>query len=201
MKSNSTLARNYKDLWVSQMFSRPSPTYLSKLKVQHTAYSIQHTAYSIQHTVYSMLLNGLQFFSCLLLLASKVSSTSVSENATVRAHLRQLYHLFYLIRKLNHEQYDDLTYTPLVESPVGSYKFLNYTSWVVAGQLTAGIAVGGVASKSGSNSALTALDVQTENGATPTMTIEKPYNSFRLLDFYFGCVLRTDEATANEATP
>ena len=109
-------------------------------------------------------------------------------------------YLFHLSWKLNTEQYDDLPYTPLLESPVGSYKFLNYTSWVVAGRLTGNLAVGGVAPESGNNTALTALDVQEENGATPTMTIEKPYSSLRLLDFYFGCVLRTDESTANAAT-
>ena len=88
----------------------------------------------------------------------------------------------------------------MVESPIGTYKYLNYSAWVLGGQLTPGVKVGGVIRQSQPNSALTAVDVQTEAGTTPSFTVVKPYKSFSLLDFYFGCVLRTDEGTVNEAT-
>lgn len=100
---------------------------------------------------------------------------------------------------LNNEQYDDLTATVGIESPVGTYKNLIYNAWVIGGATTPGVAVGGVASESPPNTALTAVDVQLTNG-TPTFTIEKPYKSFSLLDFYFGCVVRSDEGTLGVAT-
>ena len=87
-----------------------------------------------------------------------------------------------------------------MEPPIATYKYLNYSAWVVAGQLTPGVAVGGIIRESQPNAALTAVDVQTEAGRTPSFTVVKPYKSFSLLDFYFGCVLRTDENTADEAT-
>ena len=126
--------------------------------------------------------------------------TVVAENATVCAHLDQPAHLSWSIRELRHEQYDDLTFTPLVESPIGTYKYLNYSAWVVAAPTTPGVGLGGIANKSPPNAALRAVDVQTLAGRTPSFTVLKPYKSFSLLDFYFGCVLRTDEGTVNEAT-
>ena len=62
-----------------------------------------------------------------------------------------------------------------------------------------GVAVGGVANESLPNDALTAIDVQLTNG-TPSFSVAKPYKSFSLLDFFFGCVVRTDEGTLGVAS-
>ena len=88
----------------------------------------------------------------------------------------------------------------MVESPITTYKYLNYSAWVVSGPLTPGVKVGGITPQSPPHAALTAIDVQTEAGRTPSFTVVEPYKSFSLFDFYFGCVLRTDEGTVNEAT-
>lgn len=61
------------------------------------------------------------------------------------------------------------------------------------------MAVGGVAAESPPNTALTAADVQLTNG-TPSFTIAKPYKSFSFFDFYFGCVVRSDEGVLGVAT-
>lgn len=124
-----------------------------------------------------MKLRGLQLLPCLLSLASHVSGTVVVQNAT----------------------YDDRTATPIVETPVGNYKDLNYNAWVIPGPLTPGVQVGGVAAESPPQVALTAVDQQTTNG-TPSFTVAKPYKSWSLFDFFFGCNTRTDEPTANVAT-
>ena len=100
---------------------------------------------------------------------------------------------------LNYEQYDDLTATVGIESPIGTYKYLTYNAWVIGGSTTPGVAVGGVADQSPPNAALTAADVQLKNG-TPSFAIAKPYKSYSLFDFYFGCVVRTDEGTVGAAT-
>ena len=104
------------------------------------------------------------------------------------------------IRELKHEQYNDLTFTAGVETPIGTYKYLNYSAWVVAAPTTPGVALGGIVNESPPNAALTAVDVQSLAGSTPSFTVVKPYKSYSLLDFYFGCVLRTDEGTVNEAS-
>ncbi|CAD6589722.1 MAG: hypothetical protein ASARMPREDX12_003945 [Alectoria sarmentosa] len=113
----------------------------------------------------------------ILLSASHVSSTVVVQNAT----------------------YDDLTSTPILDTPVGTYKNLTYNAWVIAGPLTPGVTVGGVASQSPPNAALKSVDTQLTNGR-PTFTIVEPYKSFSLSDFYFGCQVRTDERTLVVAT-
>lgn len=95
--------------------------------------------------------------------------------------------------------YDDLASPPTLEPPVGTYKDLIYNAWVVGGATTPGVAIGGVADQSPPNSALTSPDTQLTNG-TPSFIVAKPYKSFSLLDFYFGCVARTDEGTAALAT-
>lgn len=120
-----------------------------------------------------MKLQSLQLLPWLSVLASHVSSTVVVQNAT----------------------YDDLTAVPVLEAAVGTYKDLIYNAWVVGGPAT----VGGVASESQPNVALTSITETLTNG-TASITIAAPDQSFAFLDFYFGCVLRTDEGTVGVAT-
>ena len=89
--------------------------------------------------------------------------------------------------------------TVAVETPIGTYKGLTYSSWVIGGPTTGSVAVGGVADSSPPNSALTAADTELTNG-TPSFTIAQPYKSFSPLDFFFGCVVRDDESTVGVAT-
>lgn len=86
----------------------------------------------------------------------------------------------------------------MFENPIGTYQNLVYNAWVIGGSLTTGVKLGGIANKSPPYGALTAVDTQEKNG-TPSFTVAKPYKAFSVFDFYFGCVLRTDEGTANEA--
>ena len=77
----------------------------------------------------------------------------------------------------------------MLENTITTYKNLTYNAWVV----------GGVASESQPNVALTAADQQSLHG-TPSFSVAKPFKSFSPLDFYFGCVVRTDEGVLGVAT-
>lgn len=117
----------------------------------------------------------------------------------VHAHLDQQAQLPWWITELKYGQYDDLNSTALFENPVGTYKNLIYKTWTVGGIITLPVSkVGGIADRSPPHSAVTAVDVQVKNG-TPLFTVAKPYKTFSVFDFYFGCILRTDEGTVNEA--
>ncbi|KAM0805812.1 hypothetical protein BDR22DRAFT_906423 [Usnea florida] len=109
----------------------------------------------------------------LLILVTHTSSTALVRNAT----------------------YDDLDATALIGNTITAYKNLTYNAWVVGTPQN----LGGVASESQPNSALTAIDQQTLHG-TPSFSVASPFKSFSPLDFYFGCTLRTDEGVLGVAT-
>ena len=92
-------------------------------------------------------------------------------------------------------KYDDIPATALIENTITTYKNLTYNAWVVGTPQN----IGGVASESQPNVALTAIDQQTLHG-TPSLAVALPFKSFSPLDFYFGCVVRTDEGVLGVAT-
>ena len=70
---------------------------------------------------------------------------------------------------------------------------------VLTGNTTSVVAIGGVASASPPNRALTSEQQQLTNG-TASFAVASPYKSLNLLDFFFACTLRTSEGAVALAT-
>lgn len=96
--------------------------------------------------------------------------------------------------------YDNLDES-LTDKALGTYENLVHNSIVLTGSTRSIIAVGGVASASPPNRALTSAD--TRANGTASFAVARPYKSLGLLDFYFGCTIRTGEgavAVASQCT-
>ncbi|KAF6218205.1 hypothetical protein HO133_006166 [Letharia lupina] len=76
-------------------------------------------------------------------------------------------------------RYDDLDATPVLESPIDTYKSLTFNAFVLAGPSTPGVKVGGVANQSPPNAVLTSVTETLTNG-TPSIVVAKSYKSWSL---------------------
>ncbi|KAM0801130.1 hypothetical protein BDR22DRAFT_820988 [Usnea florida] len=92
--------------------------------------------------------------------------------------------------------FDDLTGSAL-PSPISAYKHITYNAFSVAN--VGGEVVKDLQTHIPPNAIVTDSEQQSSSG-TPSLTVEEPYTSFGLTDFYFGCATHTDEAAANLAT-
>ncbi len=97
----------------------------------------------------------------------------------------------------NHLQFDNLTVVPVPIGGVGTYEDVVYNVFALAEQSIAGT---GVAAHTPPNVIDTTSQQQGTNG-TPSLTPAAPYTSIGLVDFWFGCNLRSGQGAVAVQTP
>ena len=81
-------------------------------------------------------------------------------------------------------------------SPVGTYDSLLYETFDFASE--SDLLLGGVNYSSPKTAIFTST--QTQNNATPSVTVVAPFKTFTFKSFYFGCILPLENGFAAEAT-